>query len=362
MGRRPGRAGRRAGPPPGQRLVARRHRPAPRPRGAARGAGVPVSPAAASARSARRWPTRPSDAGADLRLGCGIDVRRPLRRRLVADAGRRRHRRRGPGVVDRPAAGPGSGRVPAPPPDEALAAAGRLRHRAMVLLYLVLDRPRWTEFDAHYFPGPEVLAARVSEPKNYRDDPDQPADRTVLCAEIACWVGDEIWSAADDDLAARLAGELAAAGPARADPGGGRDPPPAPRVPRLPARVRRRPRRPGGVGDRPDGLLTFGRQGLFAPDNTHHALAMGWAAADALRPDGTPTGPRGRPPVTGSAASWSRTDGELLRRPSGSSAPHRRHDLAQVRNQPHERPPVPPEAVARSAPRRSGSPWPAGRA
>ena len=35
------------------------------------------------------------------------------------------------------------------------------------------------------------------------------------------------------------------------------------------------------------GLVTFGRQGLFTPDNTHHALAMGWAAADALGPDGT---------------------------------------------------------------------------
>jgi protoporphyrinogen oxidase len=33
-------------------------------------------------------------------------------------------------------------------------------------------------------------------------------------------------------------------------------------------------------------LLTFGRQGLFAHDNTHHALAMGAAAAAALRPDG----------------------------------------------------------------------------
>ena len=29
-------------------------------------------------------------------------------------------------------------------------------------------------------------------------------------------------------------------------------------------------------------LLTFGRQGLFAHDNTHHALAMAWAAAAAL--------------------------------------------------------------------------------
>jgi hypothetical protein len=33
-------------------------------------------------------------------------------------------------------------------------------------------------------------------------------------------------------------------------------------------------------------VLTFGRQGLFAHDNTHHALAMAWGAADALDGDG----------------------------------------------------------------------------
>ncbi|HEV3495893.1 MAG TPA: FAD-dependent oxidoreductase, partial [Actinomycetes bacterium] len=33
-------------------------------------------------------------------------------------------------------------------------------------------------------------------------------------------------------------------------------------------------------------LITFGRQGLFVHDNTHHALAMAWAAADALAADG----------------------------------------------------------------------------
>jgi protoporphyrinogen oxidase len=35
------------------------------------------------------------------------------------------------------------------------------------------------------------------------------------------------------------------------------------------------------------GVTTYGRQGLFVHDNSHHALAMAWAAADALRPDGT---------------------------------------------------------------------------
>jgi hypothetical protein len=36
------------------------------------------------------------------------------------------------------------------------------------------------------------------------------------------------------------------------------------------------------VGGLP-GLLSYGRQGLFAHDNTHHALAMAYAAADCLQ-------------------------------------------------------------------------------
>jgi protoporphyrinogen oxidase len=35
-----------------------------------------------------------------------------------------------------------------------------------------------------------------------------------------------------------------------------------------------------------DSLLTFGRQGLFAHDNTHHALFMAYSAADCLDGEG----------------------------------------------------------------------------
>jgi protoporphyrinogen oxidase len=226
------------------------------------------------------------DAGADLRLGCGVTGLKHAADgwSITLDDGTTVDAAQVWSTAPLPALG---GMIEPPPPPEAVAAAGRLRHRGLVLLYLVLDRPRWTEFDAHYFPGPDVLAARVSEPRNYRDDPDQPDDRTVLCAEIACWEGDDVWSASDADLAARLAGELAAAGL------------PEP----VPAQVesRRLPRvypvyRPGFAADLSrfeawagdlGGFVTFGRQGLFTPDNTHHALAMGWGAADALRPDGT---------------------------------------------------------------------------
>jgi hypothetical protein len=38
----------------------------------------------------------------------------------------------------------------------------------------------------------------------------------------------------------------------------------------------------GGI----DGVLTLGRQGLFAHDNTHHTLAMAYAAVGCLSPEG----------------------------------------------------------------------------
>ena len=34
------------------------------------------------------------------------------------------------------------------------------------------------------------------------------------------------------------------------------------------------------------GLLTYGRQGLFAHDNTHHAMEMAYAASDCLGANG----------------------------------------------------------------------------
>ncbi len=174
---------------------------------------------------------------------------------------------------------------PAPPAD-VLAAAGGIEHRGLVLVDLVVDRPQWAEFDAHYFPAADNPIARLSEPKNYRDGPD-PAGRTVLCAEVPADVGDATWCSSDEDLGALVRDALVRLG--LPDPA-----PVAVEVRRLP-RVYPRYRvgfeadlaaLEGWAREHPR-LLTFGRQGLFVPDNTHHALVMGSAAADALAADGS---------------------------------------------------------------------------
>ena len=173
-----------------------------------------------------------------------------------------------------------------PPPPAALAAAASLRLRAMLLVYLSLEGRPYTPYDAHYLPDEGTPVTRVSEPANYRDSPDDPPDRTVLCAEIPCDPGGGLWEAPDAELADLVEAALVERGLPR---------------PRRRAVVVRRlahayPIYHAGYASAfaaldawaaaQPRLLTFGRQGLFAHDNTHHALAMAWAATDALRPGG----------------------------------------------------------------------------
>jgi protoporphyrinogen oxidase len=161
----------------------------------------------------------------------------------------------------------------------------------MVLVYLALARDRWTDFDAHYLPGPDVLASRVSEPKRYRDGPD-PAGRTVLCAEVPCTPGDDVWRAGDEDLAGEVAIGLESLGLPAVRPF-------AVEVRRLaavyPVLRRGDVERLAAVHRWVDSLpavVTLGRGGLFAHDNTHHVLVLAREAAACLGAGGSWDAPR----------------------------------------------------------------------
>jgi protoporphyrinogen oxidase len=167
-------------------------------------------------------------------------------------------------------------------PPEVLSAAETIGYRAMVLAYLELGVDRFTEYDAHYFPGADVTITRLSEPKNYAVR-GEPRGRTVLCAELPCAVGDATWNANEEELARLVERDLAACGlplPSR---------PVSVIARRLPQaypiylRGYERALEPldRWIGER-ENLLSYGRQGLFAHDNTHHALAMAYAAVDCL--------------------------------------------------------------------------------
>ena len=164
-------------------------------------------------------------------------------------------------------------------------ATAALQQRSMVLVYLTLDTDQFTEFDAHYFPEASIRITRLSEPKNYSLT-DRPG-RTVLCAELPCTLGGPEWSMSEAHLGALVCRDLEQAGLA-----------PVPRV--LSVDVERLPhayplytqgyRQAFEDVDRwlgeIEGLVTFGRQGLFVHDNTHHTMAMAYALVECIGHDG----------------------------------------------------------------------------
>ena len=166
-------------------------------------------------------------------------------------------------------------------PADVLASCDALQYRAMVLVYVVLETDQFSEFDAHYFPEREIPVTRISEPKNYGLN--GPSGVTVLCAEIPCAVDDSIWRQTDEELGATVLAALAAA-----------NLPVTSRVRRVVTRRLRQAYPIYTIGYKDhfdrldrwiagiDGVVSLGRQGLFAHDNTHHTLAMAYAACRCL--------------------------------------------------------------------------------
>ena len=223
------------------------------------------------------------DAGAEIRFGCKVEkIELGARHLITFEAGGRTEKLEADYVWSTIPITVLTRIVEPPPPPEVLEASRKISYRAMVLVYLVLAQPRFTEYDAHYFPEAGIRLTRLSEPKNY-SAAYEPADRTVICGELPCAVGDEIWRASDAELAEIVREALGRCGlPLTAEI--------------LQIETRRLPfaypiytkdyERYFDLQDEwASGLkrvLTFGRQGLFAHDNTHHALAMAYAAVDCL--------------------------------------------------------------------------------
>ena len=167
------------------------------------------------------------------------------------------------------------------PPGEVLRAAGGLRYRSMVYLYLELGHRPYTTYDAHYFPGLDVAFSRMSEPLNYSCS-SEPGNRTGLCFELPCGENDSLWNLPDEGVRDLVVRQLARTGL------------PSPDV--LSYTVRRRrnvypvyelgfDRKTGlieGFLEKQGGLVTLGRQGLYVHDNTHHTIEMGIAAGSCL--------------------------------------------------------------------------------
>jgi protoporphyrinogen oxidase len=172
-------------------------------------------------------------------------------------------------------------------PADVLQAADKISYRAMILIYLVLEQDRFSMYDAHYFPDSDIPISRLSEPKHY-SDVQGPQNLTILCAEFPCSPDEADWGKTDEELGKLVGQSLEKAGiPIK--------------TPIIRVVTRRLHQayplyRRGYEVDfqklddwlsQIDGLLIFGRQGLFVHDNIHHALYMAYSAVKCLKENGS---------------------------------------------------------------------------
>jgi protoporphyrinogen oxidase len=170
-----------------------------------------------------------------------------------------------------------------PPAPPAVIEANRgLRHRSMVFVYLILDRAKLTDDHWIYLPEDTITVHRLSEYKNFSKD-SAPPDKTLICAEVTCNYGDEIWTETDEKLRDICVDDLVKIGLIERH--------------EVLESFSRRARYAYPLYDLTyrknkdtvlewldgiEGLDTTGRQGLFKYNNMDHSIGMGLAAADNL--------------------------------------------------------------------------------
>ena len=184
-------------------------------------------------------------------------------------------------------------------PDDVLAAANQIQFRAMVFLFLKLNRESVTEDHWIYFPDPKTIFNRISEMKNFSDEA-APDGMTSLTVEISCDVGDAIWNTPEEELYRKSVQGLVESGLIREDEVVGHffkrtsnayptyDLKFESNLGRLAYHLASWPN-----------LIVCGRQGLFRYINQDHAIEMGFCAAEEIvsQKVGTMVGRVGSEPV-----------------------------------------------------------------
>ena len=168
------------------------------------------------------------------------------------------------------------------PPEDVLAAADSLKFRAMIFLFLTVEKESISDDHWIYFPERDVVFNRVSEMRNFTPDA-APARRTSLTVEITCDPDDEVWNMPERELYERSIAGLVDVGLVRAEQV----------VDHFFARTRnayptydlnfeinlgKLAYHLAGLGN----LVVCGRQGLFRYINQDHAIEMGFCAAEEI--------------------------------------------------------------------------------
>jgi protoporphyrinogen oxidase len=94
-----------------------------------------------------------------------------------------------------------------PAPEHVRTAIGSLRYVSIIFIYVKVNKPQVSPDNWVYLPEKHLTVHRLSEFKNFSPSC-APPDKTMVCAEITCRIGDEHWRATDDELIAIAVSDL----------------------------------------------------------------------------------------------------------------------------------------------------------
>jgi protoporphyrinogen oxidase len=164
-----------------------------------------------------------------------------------------------------------------------------LKYIAMRLVFIVVAKPQISPNSWLYFPEPDMLVNRAYETKNF-DPTLGPSDKSLLCAEVTCYEGDEIWTMPADELVTKVSAQIARTGLFRIEDVI------ATSVfsiqhayPMYDIEYSARLSKLWHFLQQFRTLMTIGRQGLFHHNNMDHSIYMGLLAAEYLHTKPKPT-------------------------------------------------------------------------
>jgi protoporphyrinogen oxidase len=90
-------------------------------------------------------------------------------------------------------------------------AIAALKYSSIVFVYLEVDKPSVSPDHWVYIPEKHLTIHRISEFKNFSDDA-APGQKTVVCCEMTCREGDDVWNLGLEEGARIASGDLVALG------------------------------------------------------------------------------------------------------------------------------------------------------
>ncbi len=167
-------------------------------------------------------------------------------------------------------------------PDNVLQAAKDLKHKAILFIFIMLDREKVTDDHWVYIPEAHLRVHRISEFKNFSEN-SAPEGKTLVCAEITSDENDETWNLSDEELSDLAIKDLHSIGLFRKEEVLGTK---VKRVayayPLYDLEYRDNLQVMLGYLKRFKNLTSTGRQGLFRYGNMDHSVAMGARVARTL--------------------------------------------------------------------------------